>query len=78
MSEGGRPDEYWYCLKHHRVETIENLCPAKHRLGPYPTAAEAERALEKVAERNEAWEAQERDAADAGPDAGPDAGTDAG
>ena len=24
MSEGGRPDQYWFCLKHHRVETIES------------------------------------------------------
>jgi hypothetical protein len=25
-------------------------------LGPYPSAAEAERALEKVQERNDAWD----------------------
>ena len=59
MSDSGT--KYWFCLKHHRVETVENLCPAKHRLGPYPSAAEAEQALEKVAERNEAWDAQDDD-----------------
>ena len=53
MSE---PEEYWFCVKHHRVETRENLCPSRHRLGPYPSAAEAERALEKTQERNEAWD----------------------
>lgn len=48
-------DGYWFCLKHHTVEGPEG-CPAKDRLGPYASAAEAERALDKVEERNEAWE----------------------
>ena len=26
--------DYWYCLKHHRVEH-ENLCSYADRLGPY-------------------------------------------
>lgn len=51
MSAGG----FWFCLKHHTVEGPEG-CAYKDRLGPYDTAAEAERALEKVKERNEAWE----------------------
>jgi hypothetical protein len=48
-------EEYWYCLTHHRVEGREG-CKNADRLGPYPTEAEAARALEKVEERNEAWE----------------------
>ncbi len=48
--------EFWYCLKHHAVETSENACKISDRLGPYPSEAEAERALDKVAERNEAWD----------------------
>ena len=48
-------DEYWFCLKHHTVEGAEG-CKAADRLGPYPTAEDAGRALEKVAQRNEAWE----------------------
>ena len=51
MSEGG----FWFCLKHHAVEGPDG-CPNKDRLGPYDTAAEAEHALSKVEERNEAWE----------------------
>jgi len=47
--------EYWYCLKHHEVEGEEG-CRNADRLGPYPTAEAASRALEKVAERNEEWE----------------------
>jgi hypothetical protein len=47
--------DYWYCLKHHQVEG-EQGCRAADRLGPYPTEAEAARALDKVAERNEDWE----------------------
>lgn len=51
MSDG----KYWFCLKHHSVEGAEG-CPAIDRLGPYPSEAEAARALEKVEERNEEWE----------------------
>ena len=50
-----RDNEFWFCLKHHAVETNDG-CPNKDRLGPYPTEAEAARALEKAAERNEAWD----------------------
>jgi hypothetical protein len=53
--------ESWYfCLDHMRVEG-ESGCANKRRLGPYATRDEAEHALEKVAERNEAWEADEDD-----------------
>jgi hypothetical protein len=34
----------------------EEGCKAADRLGPYPSQAEAARALEKVEERNEAWD----------------------
>ena len=48
--------ERWYfCLRHHPVEP-EQGCKAADRLGPYDSQAEASRALEKVQERNEAWE----------------------
>jgi hypothetical protein len=50
--------QWYYCLKHHTVEEALG-CKAKDRLGPYPTREEAEHALEKVRERNEAWKAQE-------------------
>jgi hypothetical protein len=48
-------EEYWYCLKHHAVEPREG-CKNADRLGPYPTREDASRALEKVQQRNEAWE----------------------
>lgn len=46
---------FYYCLKHRAVEG-EDGCRAKHRLGPYATQGEAEHALDRVEERNEAWE----------------------
>ena len=52
-------DRWWYCVKHHTVEHGRG-CPARHRLGPYPSEAEAARALDKVAERNEAWDSDPR------------------
>jgi hypothetical protein len=48
--------EYWFCLTHHAVEPRGQFCSKNDRLGPYPSYAEAERALEKVEERNEAWD----------------------
>lgn len=47
--------KFYFCLVHHTVEG-EDGCRAQDRLGPYATRAEAERALEKVEERNEAWD----------------------
>lgn len=52
MSEN---EEYWFCLTHHAVETRDG-CRNQDRLGPYATEAEAARALDKVEERNEAWD----------------------
>lgn len=46
---------FWYCLNHHAVEGPEG-CAYADRLGPYPTEAEAARALKKVEERNKAWD----------------------
>lgn len=46
---------YWFCLTHHAVEG-EHGCKNADRLGPYATQEEAARALDKVAERNEAWD----------------------
>ena len=52
-----QPQQQWYyCLRHNTVEG-EDGCPGKDRLGPYPTADQAARALEIVAERNRDWDA---------------------
>ena len=50
--------KFWFCLKHHAVEPQDG-CAYKDRLGPYPSHAEAERALEKVKERNEKWDRED-------------------
>jgi hypothetical protein len=57
MDSGHR---WWYCLRHNTVEPEEG-CPAKDRLGPYPTQEEAAKALETVRRRNEEWDAQDDD-----------------
>lgn len=48
-------ERYYYCLAHHAVEA-EDGCRAADRLGPYGSRQEAERALDKVRERNEEWD----------------------
>jgi hypothetical protein len=49
---------WWFCLRHNTVES-DDVCPGRDRLGPYPTREAAERALETVQERNQAWDAQD-------------------
>jgi hypothetical protein len=62
--------KYWYCLKHHAVESGPDVCDYKDRLGPYESEADASRALEKVKERNEEWD-NDPNWNDAGPGSGP-------
>jgi hypothetical protein len=59
MSSSGASGRYYWCLRHNRVETAANACAERYRLGPYPTAAEAQRALDRVAERNAEWDAED-------------------
>jgi hypothetical protein len=59
MSNSGSGGRYYWCLRHHRVEDDSNSCPSKYQLGPYASAEEAERGLERVRERNEDWEAED-------------------
>jgi hypothetical protein len=55
----GKAGEWYYCLKHGTAE--EGLqCASKNRMGPYPTRADAERALRTAAERNEEWDTDPR------------------
>lgn len=56
----GSPMSWYYCLEHQRVEPAEG-CPNRERLGPYPTEAEAQHALELAAERSAAFDAQDED-----------------
>ena len=48
-------EEWYYCVEHGRVEPKFG-CRITTRLGPYRTREEAQRALEKVEERNEEWD----------------------
>ena len=56
MSDG----PWFYCLKHGTVEPLEG-CVARDRLGPFATRAEAERALQTIAERNERADAADKE-----------------
>jgi hypothetical protein len=52
MAEG----DWWYDLTTHTVVPDNNETKITDRLGPYKTREEAERALELVEERNEAYD----------------------
>lgn len=47
---------FWYDLNTRSVITDDNKTKATDRLGPYATREEAEHALERVEERNKAWD----------------------
>jgi hypothetical protein len=52
-------EQFWYDLKTKSVVTDDNDIKAVDRLGPYATRDEAERALEKVEENNQAWDSDD-------------------
>lgn len=47
---------FWYDLNSKSVITDDNDTKATDRLGPYATREEAENALDRVDERNKAWD----------------------
>jgi hypothetical protein len=52
--------EYWFNVRTHEVEE-DRQSDWSQLIGPYPTRAEAENALEKVRQRNEAWDAEDEE-----------------
>ena len=48
--------QWWYNTATKTVEPDSKAGKVVDRLGPYATREEAEHAMEKVAERNEAWD----------------------
>ena len=52
-------EQWWFCTRHMTVEPADTPCPGKDLLGPYQTREEAAHALDKVKERNAAWDQQD-------------------
>jgi hypothetical protein len=50
--------QYWFNVRTHEVE-VDAQSDWRQLIGPYETRAEAERALEKVQQRNKSWDADE-------------------
>lgn len=50
--------EYWFNVRTREVEE-DRQSDWKQLIGPYATRGEAENALQKVRERNEAWESDD-------------------
>jgi hypothetical protein len=48
--------QWWYDLNTKSVVADDNSTKVTDRLGPYGSREEAERALQKVDERNEQWD----------------------
>lgn len=54
--EGTARPSFWFNTVTGQVEEDAHRSKVKDLLGPYATREEAEHALERVKERNEAWE----------------------
>lgn len=52
-------NSFFWCVKHSRVETGDDMCRAENRLGPYATESEAQQAMQRVDERNKEREAED-------------------
>lgn len=52
--------QFWFNLRTGQVQTNYDKGQGKDLLGPYPTADEARRALQKAAERTERWDEEDR------------------
>lgn len=52
-------EEWYYCLEHGTVEPKLG-CRIMTRIGPFPTKEEAANALQRVQERNDEWEEDDR------------------
>ncbi|MGI8491481.1 MAG: hypothetical protein ACR2NJ_01805 [Acidimicrobiales bacterium] len=51
---GDAHGEWYWCFAHKKVERRDD-CNLMDRMGPYPTAEDAENWRQRVEERNEAW-----------------------
>ncbi|WP_166986384.1 hypothetical protein [Canibacter zhoujuaniae] len=58
-------EEYWYNTQTGEVEKGK-LSPSVYRVGPFPTAAEAQAAPDKLQQRADAWKAEEAEEDDWG------------
>ena len=58
--ESATPEEYYYNTRTGEVEQGKQT-GALHRMGPYPTRAAAAEAYERAADRNEAWDAEDKE-----------------
>ncbi len=56
------PDgQFFWCLRHDRVEEGDQACEPDQRMGPYSSHEEAARWREKKDARNEKWDREDRE-----------------
>ena len=53
-------EKYWYNARTHEVEKGAQSS-FEDRMGPYDTAEQAQGALEEAKQRNQAWDAEDKD-----------------
>lgn len=56
-ADGG---EWYWCVRHDRVEHGADACRGDDRMGPYPTEEAARNWRETVEARNDRWDAEDR------------------
>ncbi|MFG2824982.1 hypothetical protein ACGFX4_36830 [Kitasatospora sp. NPDC048365] len=56
--ETGAPQEWFFCLDHHRVER-DYQCPVTSLLGPFPSAEVAGHALQRAEHNNAVYKSDQ-------------------
>ena len=51
---------FWYNITTGQVEDEEHTSRKENLMGPYPTREAAQQALQRAAERTEAWDEEDR------------------
>ena len=63
-----RKERWYWCQEHERAEEKREACARDKRLGPYESKEAAENWRERFEAREEAWEEQDEEWANAGLD----------
>jgi hypothetical protein len=53
-------EQYYWCIRHDRVERAGQACAERFRLGPYPSAEEARAWKQRRDAREDRWDAEDR------------------
>lgn len=52
---------WWWCMRHARAETGDDVCPPDDRMGPYESRDAAEHWKDRLEARNDKWDREDKE-----------------